>query len=446
MELRGEDLPSLEWDNTGIQEYPEVWQDDTDTSVARGLDDEMALELDLELELGSRDSRDSTSLRSLEEARPSEREPSAESSTSTVQDGSSASRQGSLTLALSREQSPAADPLTESGYEGMDSSSLLLRTPLSPVAEFPAESGALSSDSAVSGSADRLNGNSCERRANRDSAYWDDGLDTLAARAALESVGEAMDLLQYAQQEWRGTTPRAVTIRQGYEEMATKYHLTHIQRVRGDNYCAVRAALYQLLSKGLPPPNANRCRRLLETAGSWVTAWSFGSRLPYDISTARSGMQDCLNALSSLGEELKGAEGAGRHLRQQWNSDPDLDLRCMEAVKLHMLAAAVQLERDQSALQTVPLFATLLFARDTSATPRDLMANHLNLVGDSGGLEQIEMFLLGHTLGVTLRVIRPGAHAQSDFVTFYPDGESAAGGRPLLTLVAEDDRHYNVAS
>jgi len=133
-------------------------------------------------------------------------------------------------------------------------------------------------------------------------------------------------------------------------------------------------------------------------------------------------------------------------LRQLWNAAPDLDLRCMEAVKLHMLAAAVELERHQQS-QEAPLFATLLFARDTSATPRQLMSNHLNHVGDSGGLEQVEMFLLGHTLGVTLRVIRPSAHAQPDFVTFYPDEEAGgASPRPQLTLVAEDDRHYNVAS
>ena len=56
------------------------------------------------------------------------------------------------------------------------------------------------------------------------------------------------------------------------------------------------------------------------------------------------------------------------------------------------------------------------------------------------------MFLLGHTLEATLRVIRPGAHGQEDFVTFYPDGAEAPPERPVLTLVAEDDRHYNVAS
>ena len=58
------------------------------------------LELDLELELGSRGSRDSASLRSLDPRTGSdEREGSAESSATTVQEsrGSSASRHGSLT-------------------------------------------------------------------------------------------------------------------------------------------------------------------------------------------------------------------------------------------------------------------------------------------------------------------------------------------------------------
>ena len=88
--------------------------------------------------------------------------------------------------------------------------------------------------------------------------------------------------------------------------MASAHGLTHIQRVRGDNYCAVRAALYQLLSQGLPPPNANRCRRLLDSLGEWVTAWSFGSRLPYDETTARTGIQDCLSTLSQLVSQEEG--------------------------------------------------------------------------------------------------------------------------------------------
>ena len=53
------------------------------------------------------------------------------------------------------------------------------------------------------------------------------------------------------------------------------------------------------------------------------------------------------------------------------------------------IGTSVTSECGLPALQTVPLFAMLLFARDTSSTPRELMANHLNHVGDSGGLEQV---------------------------------------------------------
>lgn len=55
---------------------------------------------------------------------------------------------------------------------------------------------------------------------------------------------------------------------------------------------------------------------------------------------------------------------------------------------------------------------------------------------------QVEMFLLGHTLGVTLQVVRPASYGQDDFICYYPDVN--IGLWPEVTLVAEDDRHYNV--
>lgn len=39
--------------------------------------------------------------------------------------------------------------------------------------------------------------------------------------------------------------------------------------------------------------------------------------------------------------------------------------------------------------EDVPIFSHLLFARDTSETVADFLKNHLNAVGDSGGLEQV---------------------------------------------------------
>ena len=57
-------------------------------------------------------------------------------------------------------------------------------------------------------------------------------------------------------------------------------------------------------------------------------------------------------------------------------------------------------------------------------------------------LFQIEMFLLGHTLGVKIQVVRPSRYGQEDFISHYPD--EGADSFPKVFLVAEDDRHYNV--
>lgn len=72
-----------------------------------------------------------------------------------------------------------------------------------------------------------------------------------------------------------------------------------------------------------------------------------------------------------------------------FNTDRSLDIHIMEAVKLHMMVAALELHEANSKGQDVPFFSVLMFARDTSETPLDLMNNHLVQVGDTGGLEQV---------------------------------------------------------
>lgn len=52
------------------------------------------------------------------------------------------------------------------------------------------------------------------------------------------------------------------------------------------------------------------------------------------------------------------------------------------------------------------------------------------------------MFLLGYTLGVTIKVLRPSAFGTQDFTCYYPDWN--VGTWPEVLLIAEDDRHYNV--
>ena len=54
-----------------------------------------------------------------------------------------------------------------------------------------------------------------------------------------------------------------------------------------------------------------------------------------------------------------------------------------------MLNRAIELYDDKEKGREVPFFSVLLFARDTSSDPGQLLRNHLNQVGHTGGLEQV---------------------------------------------------------
>lgn len=64
-----------------------------------------------------------------------------------------------------------------------------------------------------------------------------------------------------------------------------------------------------------------------------------------------------------------------------------------EAVKFLMLNTAIKLHEDNEKGKEVPMFSWLLFARDTSSNPAQLMKNHLNQLGHTGGLEQVSLAL-----------------------------------------------------
>lgn len=71
-----------------------------------------------------------------------------------------------------------------------------------------------------------------------------------------------------------------------------------------------------------------------------------------------------------------------------------------EAVKFLMLNTAIKMYEDNEKGKDVPVFAWLLFARDTSRNPSQLMENHLNQLGQTGGLEQVS--LIFHILYIGL--------------------------------------------
>ena len=77
------------------------------------------------------------------------------------------------------------------------------------------------------------------------------------------------------------------------------------------------------------------------------------------------------------------------------NNETD-EFRILEATKFLMFDVAVQLHKAMNCGEDVPIFAMLLFARDSCDTPRSLLINHLNRTGDTGGLEQVSYSPLLH--------------------------------------------------
>ena len=158
--------------------------------------------------------------------------------------------------------------------------------------------------------------------------------------------------------------------------------------MRGDNYCAVRAATFQALSSDHPLPSAaptlSRLQSELAKEQHW---WTFANRLSY--TSVLEGARDCLETLERVSGSLQGSRDREADLTQLLNRDETIDVRLCEAVKLHMLASAKELYEASLTGSDVPLFAIILFARESSDTIEAFVRNHLNVVGDTGGLEQV---------------------------------------------------------
>ncbi|XP_034415464.1 nucleolin 2-like [Cyclopterus lumpus] len=264
------------------------------------------------------------------------------------------------------------------------------------------------------------------------------------------SLGPLVEILSYSEREWKGNTAKSALIRKGYKEMSQRFG--SVRRVRGDNYCALRATLFQVLSHSAQLPawlqeqDVNLLLKQLEAQEGLISQWTFpGDRLQGD----------------GTGDATLQLKGYMELLRNQWQAAVDCssaaerqqlcervfrggeeELGLLEALKLLMLGRAVELHGRMTGGGDVPLFCWLLFARDSSDGPRSFLSNHLSHVGLGAGLEQVEMFLLGYALQCTIQVYRLYKADTEEFVTYYPDDHK--DDWPSVCLVTEDDRHYNV--
>ncbi|XP_067309641.1 OTU deubiquitinase with linear linkage specificity b isoform X2 [Pseudorasbora parva] len=257
------------------------------------------------------------------------------------------------------------------------------------------------------------------------------------------SVSAAEDIQTYSEREWKGKTSKSQLIRKGYEAIASEFNL---RRVRGDNYCALRATLFQVLSQSKELPawlrdsDIIKWPKEMDSDMDLIKDWQF----PFESRKNKvQHLEQCLEQLKKKWQEAvecKSLEERERVCQLVFRVH-DEEYELLEALKFLMLRTAIQLHSDMEKGSDVPEFCWLLFARDSSKCPKTFFTNHLRHVGFSGGLEQVEMCLLGHSLQQTIRVVRLYKCDSEEFITYYPIDHREDW--PSLCLLTEDDRHYN---
>ncbi|KAM9098895.1 inactive ubiquitin thioesterase OTULINL isoform 4-T4 [Sarcophilus harrisii] len=123
-------------------------------------------------------------------------------------------------------------------------------------------------------------------------------------------------------------------------------------------------------------------------------------------------------------------------------SDESLEYKLYEALKFIMLYQVIEVYEQVKSEKAIPSLYRLLFSRETSSDPLSFMMNHLNFIGDTCGLQQIDMLILGHSLEVRIKVFRLSKFNTRDFQVYYPEERHREW--PEICLLTENDRHYHI--
>ncbi len=290
-----------------------------------------------------------------------------------------------------------------------------------------------------------------------------DGMEIDRKKSNL-AVTRRIDLKTYAEKEWAADTERAIRMKDGYAE-AVKAGYQYMHNIRGDNYCGLRATLFKVLSKGLQFPSKKTTldrlvKEMNNQEGHWLCDWKFlntEKEIEDNLENVKKRMDIILSAFEEETTHVLQIESPEERIEETLKlmNRVEGDVLLMEAIKLHMMATVLDLYDKINKEEDVPEFAMLMPFRDTSPNPEELMKNHMNTLGKGGGAEQVEMCLLGHLLGIPLKVVRCNSFGQTDFIATYPEIEGMTGTNTILkkecekeyiVIISEDDRHYNVIS
>ncbi|XP_060098998.1 inactive ubiquitin thioesterase OTULINL [Heteronotia binoei] len=265
------------------------------------------------------------------------------------------------------------------------------------------------------------------------------------------SVLAEVDLLGYCAQKWKGETEQDRKMREAYEDLFWRHHIKYIREVRRDNYCVLRAVLFQIFSQGIPLPPWMKAvdvlklpEKLLYSQGcNWIQQYSFGPE-QYSSSNTLGKLRKCIDTLKNQWMEISSIKDPHERgkLCCALFGDETVEQRMYEAVKFIMLYQVIETYECLNNEERVPSFFHLLFMRDTSLDPLSYMINHLNSVGDKRGLDQVDLFLLGYSLAVKIIVYRLSKFKSKDFHVSYT--EACQRDWHEVSLLTEDDWHYHI--
>ncbi|KAB1280986.1 Inactive ubiquitin thioesterase OTULINL [Camelus dromedarius] len=260
------------------------------------------------------------------------------------------------------------------------------------------------------------------------------------------SVEAEVDLLSYCAREWKGETPRARLMRKAYEELFWRRRIKCVRQVRRDNYDALRLCVRHvetLITVGIYFLFKLPEKLLFSQGCNWIQQYSFGPE-KYTGSNVFGKLRKCVELLKTQWTEFSGIKDYHKRgsMCNSLFSDALLEYKLYEALKFIMLYQVTEVYEQMKTKKAIPSPFRLLFTRETSSDPLSFMMNHLNSVGDTCGLEQIDMFILGYSLEVKIKVFRLFKFNSRDFEVCYP--EESLREWPEISLLTENDRHYHI--
>ncbi|XP_073534721.1 inactive ubiquitin thioesterase OTULINL isoform X2 [Phyllobates terribilis] len=194
--------------------------------------------------------------------------------------------------------------------------------------------------------------------------------------------------------------------------------------------------------------NAKQMRKLPEKllysqGCNWIQQFSFGPE-KYAGPKVYGKLRSCLELFKNEWVDFCASKDRMKRKKmcRSFFSDEAKENKLYEALKFIILYLVIEAHENLKTEEKIPSFYHFLFSRDATADPLSYMMNHLNMVGDTMGLEQAELCLLGYALEVRIKVLRLTKFNTEDFEMIYPADHKRDWHE--ITLMTDDDQHYNI--